>query len=107
MVYLKNISDAQVLMIPRNGVDTARDLTLIVKSTIDLVQFSTSVHDLATSEHYFRFSVVVPQDAPNGEYHYQLMDENTMVSCGLLIIGDAQNPYQYEKSITYQQYESE
>lgn len=107
MVYLKNISDAQVLMIPRNGEVVSGDLTLIVKNTTDLTQFSLQVHDLNTSEHYFNLAVVVPGDTTNGEYQYQLMDDNILLSCGLLIIGGPQNSYQYEKTITYQQYESE
>lgn len=107
MIYLKNISDAQVLMIPRNGEGVTGDLTLIVTSTIDLVKHSIIVHDLGTSEHYFHLSAVVPEGSANGEYQYELLDGSTLLSSGLLIIGSPQNPYQYEKTITYQQYESE
>lgn len=107
MIYLKNISEAQTLMIPRNGEVAAQSLSLVLRNTTDHQGATLSVIDLNTSELYFNLAVVLPEGAANGEYHYQLMDGNILLSCGLLIIGEPQNPSQYEKTITYQQYESE
>lgn len=107
MVYLKNISDAQILMIPKNGVTSAGELTLVVRNTTDQDGFTLSATDLNTSGLYFNLAVTLPENAVNGEYQYSLKDGEIQVSCGLLIIGDLQSPYQHEETIKYQQYESE
>ena len=36
MIYLKNISDAQILMIPRNGGIMTGGMTLVMRNTTDL-----------------------------------------------------------------------
>ena len=51
--------------------------------------------------------VALPEGLADGEYQYNLMDGNILVSQGLLYIGDLQSPMQNEKIITYKQYESE
>lgn len=107
MIYLKNITDAQTLMIPRSGEVVSGDLSLIGRNTTDHQGFTLSVTDLNTSGLYFNLAVVLPGNLANGEYHYQLMDGEILVSCGLLVIGDPENPYQYEKTLIYKQYESE
>lgn len=107
MIYLKNISEAQVLMVPRNGENVSGELSLVVRDTTDLCETTLSVADLNTSGLYFNLAVALPDDMADGEYHYQLMSGELVLSCGLLYIGDLQSPGEYEKTITYQQYESE
>ena len=107
MIYLKNITDAQTLMIPRNGEVVSRDLSLIVRNTTDHQGFTLSVTDLNTSGLYFNLAVALPGGLADGEYQYSLKDGNIQVSCGLLYIGDLQSPSQHETTITYKQYESE
>lgn len=107
MIYLKNISDAQLFMIPRNGGIVTGEMTLVMRNTTDLRETTLSVTDLNTSGLYFNLAVALPGGLADGEYQYSLKDGNIQVSCGLLYVGDLQSPSQHETTITYKQYESE
>ena len=107
MIYLKNISDAQIVMIPRNGEIVTGEMTLVMRNTTDLRETTLSVTDLNTSGLYFNLAVALPGGLADGEYQYSLKDGNIQVSCGLLYVGDLQSPSQHETTITYKQYESE
>ena len=107
MIYLKNISDAQTLMIPRNGSIVTGEMSLVMRHTTDLQETTLSVTDLNTSGLYFNLAVSLPGGLADGEYQYSLKNGNIQVSCGLLYVGDLQSPSQHETTITYKQYESE
>ena len=107
MIYRKNISDAQILMIPRNGGIVTGEMTLMMRNTTDLQETTLSVTDLNTSGLYFNLAVSLPGGLADGEYQYSLKNGNIQVSCGLLYVGDLQSPSQHETTITYKQYESE
>ena len=107
MIYLKNISDAQILMIPRNGSIVTGEMSLVMRNTTDQKETTLSVTDLNTSGLYFNIAVALPGGLADGEYQYTLKDGNIQVSCGLLYVGDLQSPSQHETTITYKQYESE
>ena len=107
MIYLKNISDAQILMIPRNGEIVTGEMTLVMRNTTDLRETTLSVTDLNTSGLYFNLAVALPGGLADGEYEYSLKNGNIQLSCGLLYVGDLQSPSQHETTITYKQYESE
>lgn len=106
MIYLKNITEAQVAFIPRNGARASGDMTLVMRNTTDQSMFTMSVTDLDTSSIYFNVAVSLPEDIATGEYQYNLMDGEILVSCGLMFIGDRPGASQYEETITYTQYES-
>ena len=105
MIYLKNISDAQILMIPRNGEIVTGEMALVMRNTTDQQQTTLSVTDLNTSGIYFNLAVALPGGLADGEYQYSLKDGNIQLSCGLLYVGDLQSPSQHETTITYKQYE--
>lgn len=107
MIYLKNISDAQILMIPRNGEIVTGEISLVMRNTTDQQETTLSVTDLNTSGLYFNLAVALPGGLADGEYQYSLKNGNIQVSCGLLYVGDLQSPSQHETTITYKQYESE
>ena len=107
MIYLKNISDAQTLMIPKNGEIVTGEMALVMRNTTDNQETTLSVTDLNTSGLYFNLAVALPGGLADGEYQYSLKDGDIQVSCGLLYIGDLQSPRQHETTITYKQYESE
>ena len=107
MIYLKNISDAQILMIPRNGEIVTGEMALVMRNTTDRQETTLSVTDLNTSGLYFNLAVALPGGLADGEYQYSLKDGNIQVSCGLVYVGDMQSPSQHETTITYKQYESE
>ena len=107
MIYLKNISDAQILMIPRNGEIVTGEISLVMINTTDQQETTLSVTDLNTSGLYFNLAVALPGGLADGEYQYSLKGGDIQVSCGLLYVGDLQSPSQHETTITYKQYESE
>ena len=107
MIYLKNISDAQILMIPRNGGIVTGEMSLVMRNTTDQQETTLSMTDLNTSGLYFNIAVALPGGLADGEYQYSLKDGNIQLSCGLLYVGDLQSPSQHETTITYKQYESE
>ena len=107
MIYLKNISDAQILMIPRNGGIVTGEMSLVIRNTTDLKETTLSVTDLNTSGHYFNLAVALPGGLADGEYQYSLKNGDIQVSCGILYVGNLQSPSQHETTITYKQYESE
>ena len=107
MIYLKNISDAQILMIPRNGGIVTGEMSLVMRNTTDLQETTLSVTDLNTSGLYFNLAVALPGGLADGEYQYSLKNGDIQVSCGIIYVGDLQSPSQHETTITYKQYESE
>lgn len=107
MIYLKNISDAQILMIPRNGGIVTGEMSLVMRNTTDQKETTLSVTDLNTSGLYFNLAVALPGGLADGEYQYSLKNGDIQVSCGILYVGNLQSPSQHETTITYKQYESE
>ena len=107
MIYLNNISDAQILMIPRNGSIVTGEMSLVMRNTTDQKETTLSVTDLNTSGLYFNLAVSLPGGLADGEYQYSLKNGDIQVSCGILYVGNLQSPSQHETTITYKQYESE
>lgn len=108
MIYLQNTTESQVMFIPRNGMTPGGDLVFKAKSTIGLdTQINRAVTDLQTSDLYFNLAIALPTGLPNGEYEYSLSSGGVLLSTGLLVIGENFSPSQYEKEITYEQYETE
>ena len=108
MIYLQNITDSQVLFVPKNGAVPSGDLVFKAKSTIDLaVEVSQGVIDLQTSDLYFRIAVTLPDGLPDGEYEYSILAGDAIVASGLLVIGENSHPSEYNKEIQYEQYETE
>ena len=106
MIYLKNISDAQILMIPRNGGIVTGEMSLVMRNTTDLQETTLSVTDLNTSGLYFNLAVSLLGVLANGEYQYSLKNGTFQVPCGLLYVGDLKIPSQHETTLTYKKDES-
>lgn len=104
MLYLQNITDAQTLMIPRNGESISGGMSLVLRNTTDLQECAFSVDDLDDSDLYVKVSVELPDDLADGEYQYQLVQGLNLVSNGLLVIESFNDNTQYDQSITYHQY---
>jgi hypothetical protein len=84
------------------------DLVFKAVSTIDLDEkVNQAVTDLQTSEMYFNIAVSLPGDVPDGEYAYSICMGDSVLSSGLLVIGENTYPSEYDKDITYEQYSSE
>lgn len=109
MIYLQNTREAQEVYVPRsNGANPQGDLVFKAKNTTNLVEeIDLYVSDLHVSDLYFYLAVILPEDVTDGEYEYVLSYEDEILSTGLLVVGDFENPDQYEKDVTYEQYETE
>lgn len=108
MIYLQNTTESQVMFIPRSDAVPQGDLVFKAKSTIDLeVEINQVVTDLQTSDLYFNLAVTLNAGLPDGEYEYSLSAGETLLSSGLLVIGDNSRPSEYNKDIKYEQYRSE
>ena len=107
MIYLKNISEEQTILVPRNGEVVTGDVTLVMCNTTDHREVTLPVREQTTSQSYVKMVIALPEGLADGEYQYNLMDGNILVSQGLLYIGDLHSTSQYEKTIRYKQYESE
>ena len=117
MLYLRNITGAQSLEVPRPGAVPEGDLTFQARSTINLdVVMDLQVLDLKMSNQYFFLAVQVPEGAPNGEYQYIISVGGEVVTTGILVLceegagftivdeGEFQREQTYQK-IKYEQYE--
>lgn len=108
MIYLRNTTESQVVFVPKNGPVPVGDLVFKAVSTIDLDEkVNQAVTDLQTSEMYFNIAVSLPGDVPDGEYAYSICMGDSVLSSGLLVIGENTYPSEYDKDITYEQYSSE
>ena len=108
MIYLQNTTESQVMFIARTGMTPQGNLVFKAKSTINLeVEINQVVTDLQTSDLYFNLAISLPTDLPNGEYEYTLAVGEIRLSTGLLVIGENSHPSEYDKEITYEQYETE
>lgn len=104
MIYLKNISEPQMVFVPK-GRETEGNLSFSLKNTINQsVLMNASVADLQ-SDLYVQFSISLPADRASGEYEYTLTDDAGIVSTGLLIVDDLSSPTEYNNAIQYKQYE--
>lgn len=104
MLYLKNITDSQELMIPRDVQTSARTFSLLIQSTIDKTAISLDVEDDQSSDHYYKISVSLPAGMTDGEHEYSLLENGLIRSHGLLILGESERPTEYNKMISYEQY---
>lgn len=107
MIYLQNTTESQVLFVPRNGAEASGELTLKMRKTIDQDLIIDRVLDLRTSYLYFNLAITLPEDCPDGEYEYALMDDNIVLSTGILVLQSADARTEYEKDIVYEQYRAE
>lgn len=107
MIYLQNTTKSQGLYVPKNGAVPEGTLVFQAKSTIDLdMKIALSVTDSKTSDQYFIFSVTLPEGLPDGEYEYFIGVGANLLGTGLLVIGENSEPDEYNKEITYEQYET-
>ena len=109
MIYLQNTQEAQVVYVPRSeGSRPSGDLVFKAKNTINLEEeVDVHVTDLQTSDLYYNLAIELPAGLPDGEYEYTLSSEGDTLSTGLLVVGAYSKPNEYDKNITYEQYESE
>lgn len=104
MIYLKKTSDLQMMYVPKDGRDAQGDVSFNAFSTINQFGFSFDAAEENSSLLYHKVLVELKEDIPCGEYEYTLSDEVGVLSTGLLVVGDLDNPMEYNKETTYEQY---
>lgn len=108
MVYLNNKTEAQQFFIPRTGITgTGSSMTLVLRNTTSLKEYEFAVADLETSRLYHNLSISLDNDMPDGEYEYNLREDEDTIGNGILYIGDFTKPEEYQKEIQYTQYGAE
>lgn len=85
-------------------------MILKIRNTTDLQEiYNSEVTDKGTSGSYYTFDITLPEDIVDGEYEYILSDNDDVLSTGIITIQgkDTYPKEQYNKPITYEQYETE
>ena len=106
MVYLKHTTDIQMMYIPKEGRNAKGDVFFKAWSTINQFGFSFDAAEENSSLLYHKVLVELKDNVPAGEYEYTLSDEVGELSTGLLVIGNLENPIEYNKVTEYEQYEN-
>ena len=108
MIYLNNTTEAQVVFIPRDT-NLTGTLQFTARSTVGLdIPISATMLDLKVHRLCYALAVTLPEDIATGEYEYTLRAGEEIVSTGLLVIRDGlTKAEQYNKEITYEQYEGQ
>lgn len=105
MIYLRHTTDLQMLYIPKMGRSATGKVILTAVSTINQSVFSLSAIDEDSSLLYHKILVELPQKVQPGEYKYAFSDEIGKLSNGLLVVGELENPIEFNNVTEYEQYE--
>lgn len=104
MIYLPN-NRTTILNIPRLSTKYASADTLRLVSTIDLSPIRVPVEIWSVSKLYITVSANMP-DLQVGEYQYELLHGENVVSYGLAIVyGNKENNIAYGENEEYIQYQ--
>lgn len=105
MLYLRNNTITQAILVPKVLSDLDGEVTLLLESTVDLTSESLEVTGVQTTTGYYSGSVQLPDGMQSGEYKYTLSDESQILATGLLVIGEGDEAEETDKTIEYEQYE--
>ena len=83
MIYILDKTDEKTVLIPKNKKSCKLDYKFLLKSELDNKFYGFDVTDENYLSNYYSFSIDF-SDIPNGEYTYQIDDEEK----GLLRIGE-------------------
>ena len=91
---------------PRDTNICGGTLTFRATSTVDLTKIiDVAVLDLQSTKIYYNIALGVPPGTTPGEYKYVMKDGDSVVSTGLLVIGEyVADVTEYNKTIQYEQY---
>lgn len=106
MLYLRNITSSQIVLIPKSGKAVLGNLVFKAVSTIDKsIVFNSAVIDINSSVTYYNIALTLPSGLADGEYQYTLSDDGGVLETGLLILAGGENTIiQYNRNVTYKQY---
>lgn len=107
MIYLLDINDAQVVLVPKAGADaSARTVVLELKNTVNRTFTAEASINLDTSRLYYNVSIALPDGMQAGEYEYRLMSGEAELSTGIMIIESKKIVKTYNAASSYEQYQA-
>lgn len=107
MIYLNNTTDSQIILVPRVGKMPSGTLVFQLKNTMEQdIKVDVDAIDVETLERYVNIAVELPEGLDGGEYEYSLLKGGIVVSTGIAILPSHSEISQYNKEITYEQYEN-
>ena len=108
MLNIANTTAPQGLLVPiAETIVPQEQIYLQLKSTMTHREYSFEVTDLQTSHLYYNIALQLPGGLDAGEYNYQLVSGDEILSSGLAIVGEYGREFtEYAKSIEYEQYEN-
>lgn len=106
MLYLKNTTAEQTILIPRSDRSVVGTMTFRMESTTDK---TIGAECVATDNNKFRIYYAFPANLnggiADGEYKFRLEDAAGVLAVGLAIVsGGESSGIQYNKDIEYKQY---
>lgn len=107
MIYVSNTTDPQAVFVPRDTAICGGTLTFRATSTVELSTIlDCTVLDLKSTKIYYNIALALPENATPGEYQYVMKSGNSVVSTGLMVVGEytVDVAGEYDKPITYEQY---
>lgn len=106
MIYLSNSTELQMLYVPKEGRNATGRVSFSAYSTINQFGFVFDAEEENSSLLYHKVMVELTDNVQSGEYEYVFSDEVGELSTGLLVIGDLENPIEYQTMTEYEQYEN-
>ena len=107
MVYLSQTTKAQTCYMPIVERKPTEGLSLRFVSTITNKVFNCECQKKGTAfSHYCFIELVLPNGIQEGEYQYELFDEEGSLSVGILVVGDPDKPMEHDNTMEYEQYEN-
>ena len=105
MIYLKNTTDEQEVFFPKL-IERREVWKVVFQATSTILSDRFSIDGIVNdcSALYYPMRVRLGDDVVSGEYEYILSDEVGVLSTGLLVIGDLENPTEYNNEARYEQY---
>lgn len=102
MLYLKS-NTAMDIVVPRLTSSHAEANKLCLHSEINNADTNIAVQVVEVSTRYITISGRVPR-LQDGEYRYELLNGNNIVSMGVAIVENEQNDVQYEQNNESEEY---
>lgn len=106
MIYIENHTEPQAVFIPNNGLAGEGIMRLSLRNTTDKGNpVILAVVGLESKASYYDVSFVLPNVLAVGEYDYELLGGEAVLSKGLAIVGEYKRSHEvYDKPIEYTQY---
>ena len=90
MLYLKNTTDLQAVLLHTTGLETIawEAATFSLFSTISDALVAVVTPEVSASAEYVELRFMLPEIVPQGEYGYLLEQDGRIVGSGLAFIGE-------------------